>query len=273
MSSSGQLPRASALDFAVADDHHIRSLFIIALPCSLSTIAYHAARTALGFAEPVWTTDGEILNNDRFCLYGRPAPDIGVKYVRLALEPETFRAVIAFLGDVTRRESRVYKDVVQPFAVSAWLPGSGLRVLRLRRRVEDVAFAMRQRNWTYPARAASAGFDGRSWTELEVAVIDGLLRAEQALEAVPGEVVDYDCLIEDEGALRDALVRLYGGNRVREIRYIDDGFRRMRHSVLARREEASYASLERLVRQRRITLGIPPHTGRVPQVEAGLNAG
>ena len=42
------------------------SLFVVSLPRSLSTVTYHAARRALGLAEPTWTTDGEILNLRRF---------------------------------------------------------------------------------------------------------------------------------------------------------------------------------------------------------------
>ena len=241
-------------DRELSEEKHIRSLFIVALPRSLSTVAYHVSRLALGLDEPVWTSDGEILNNDRFSLYGGPTDDSGVKYVNPSVEPESFQAVIAFLNDVARREGRAYKDVVQPFAVSAWLPASGLRVLRLRRPVADVASAMRLRHWIYPARAAAADFHRRSLAELEVSIIDGLLRAEQALETLPGEVVDYDSLIEDEGVLREALQRLYPGTRVRKFRYIDDAFRRMRDTVLARREEDTFKELENLVRHRQIKL-------------------
>ena len=196
-------PRTSS-DTAVSDrgsstDNPIPSLFVVSLPRSFSTAAYHVARLALRLDEPAWTSDGEILNNDRFALYGGPTDDLGAEYLHPAVEPESFQRAIAFLDDVTRPAGRAYKDVVQPFAVSAWLPASGLRVLRLRRRVADVAFSMVRRHWLYPARAAT-NVRGSS-PDPEGSVVDGLLRAEQALDALPGEVVDYDAVIADEGVL------------------------------------------------------------------------
>ena len=238
----------------LSHEKHMRSLFIVALPRSLSAVIYHAARAALGLDETVWTSEGEILNNDRFSLYGGPRHDSGMKYVSPILEPRSFDAVIAFLDDVIRREGRVYKDVVHPFAVSAWLPTSGLRVLRLRRCVEDVAFAMRLQGWTYPARAASLDSDDRTMPTLETAIIDGLLRAEQALQALPGEVVDYDSLIEDEDVLRGALSRLYPGVRLHEFRYIDEGFCWKRDAALARKQWSTYRELAALVHRRRAML-------------------
>ena len=78
----------------------------------------------------------------------------------------------------------------------------------------------------------------------------------------PGDLVaevetdkaNMDFNIEDEGVLREALQRLYPGTRVRKFRYIDDTFRRMRDTVLARREEDTYRELENLVRHRQIKL-------------------
>jgi len=254
----------------------MRSLFVVALPSTLSTVVYHVSRLALGLDQPAWTSDGEILNNDRFSLYGGPTDDAGVKYLDPSAEPGSFQSVIAFLNDVTRPEGRAYKDVVQPFAVAAWLPASGLRVLRVRRHVADVAFAMLRRNWTYPARAAAADLRHRSLPELQASVIGGLLRAEQALDTLPGEAVDYDALIADESVLREALVRLYPDVRVRKFRYIDDSFRRMRDTVLARREDDTFREIESLVRDRRIALAassaprsaasrdLQPETDQVP---------
>jgi hypothetical protein len=249
----------------------MRSLFVVGLPRSFSSIAYHVSRLALNLDEPAWTSDGEILNNDRFSFYGGPTDDAGVKYVHPAVEPESFQSVIAFLNDMTRREGRAYKDVVQPFAVAAWLPASGLRVLRLRRSVADVAFAMRRRHWMYPARAVPAEQDGRRLSEPGTSVIDGLLRAEQALEALPGEVVDYDQLIEDEDVLREALVRLYPEGRIRKFRYIDDTFRAMRGSVLARRNEDGFMKIEYLVRDRRIMLAASSAASHALESETCFN--
>ena len=171
--------------------------------------------------------------------------------------PGSFRALIAFLDDVTRAEGHAYKDVVHPFAVSAWLPESGLRVLRIKRQVEDVAFAMiRLERWSYPACAAPPA-DVGGCAEFDVRVVDGLLCAELALVSLPGAVVDYEALIEDEGVLHAALLRLYPSAQVPEIRYIDEEFRQRRDAIVARRNEDDYHAFVSLVSRRRAVLALP----------------
>jgi hypothetical protein len=224
----------------------MRSLFVVGLPRSLSSVVYHAARLALGLDEPVWTSDGEILNNDRSALYGGPTHDAGVKYVQAAAEPALFQRATAFLDQVARREGFAYKDVVQPFVASAWLPASGLAVLRIRRRLADVAFSMLRMQWLYPARAAARDGEDEPLSA-ETAVVRGLLAAEAALQALPAEVVDFDDLIGDEGALLTALRRLYPGARVRGVRFIDKSFARRRDGILARRSEDAYQRIERSI--------------------------
>jgi hypothetical protein len=235
----------------------LASLFVVSLPRSLSSVVYHASRLSLGLQEPVWTSDGEILNNDRFALYGGPTHDSGVKYVHPAAAPELFQKAIAFLDQVARREGFAYKDVVQPFVVSAWLPASGLRVLRVRRRLADVAFSMLHKQWLYPAAAASADEEGEP-PSLEQAVIQGLLAAERELESLPGETLDFEDLIADEGALLAALRRLYPDAKVRGVRFIDDGFRQSRDRILARRDEEEYRRIERTLSVQQGRLESPP---------------
>lgn len=231
----------------------MRSLFVVALPRSLSTVAYHASRLALGLEEPVWTSDGEILNNDRSVLYGGPTHDAGAKYIHSAAP--SFQRVTAFLDQVACREGFAYKDVVQPFVAAAWLPASGLRVLRIHRRLADVAFSMLQMQWLYPALAAAPhGEDGENDEDgedeplsLETAVVRGLLAAEAALEELPGEVIEYDDLIADEEALVGALRRLYPDVRVRGFRFIDESFARRSSAILARRSEDEYQRIDSLI--------------------------
>lgn len=232
----------------------MRSLFVVALPRSLSSVAYHAARLALGLEEPVWTSDGEILNNDRFALYGGPTHDAGEKYVHPEPEPELFRRATAFLDQAACREGFAYKDVVQPFVAAAWLQASGLPVLRLRRPLADVAYSMLQMGWLYPVRAAALD-DGDS---AEAAVVRGLLAAEAALGALPAEVVEYDDLIADEGALLAALRRLYPEARVRGVRFIDESFARRRNAILARRNDDAYQRIERSISLQQTRLAAPP---------------
>ena len=238
----------------------LSSLFVVSLPRSLSSVVYHASRLALGLEEPVWTSDGEILNNDRFALYGGPTHDAGVKYVQPAAAPELFQQVLAFLNQVAYPEGFAYKDVVQPFVASAWLPTSGLRVLRIRRRLADVAFSMLRKQWLYPAAASTVSTaDGESEpVSMEQAVVRGLLAAERELETLPGETLDFEDLIEDEGALLGVLRRLYPDARVRGVRFIDEGFRRDRDRILARRTEEEYQRIERWLAVQQDRLESPP---------------
>ena len=53
----------------LSEDFCPESLFVLSLPRSLSTLLYHAAREAMTLCEPAWTSDGEILNADRYALY------------------------------------------------------------------------------------------------------------------------------------------------------------------------------------------------------------
>ena len=216
------------------------SLFVISLPRSLSSLTYRVAREALGLAEPVWTSDGEVLNTDRYAAYGGPAHDAGRKFTR---DAATAKRLHDFLDQLVQPAGFAYKDVVQPFVVSEWLTARdrGLAVLRIRRPLVDVALAMLGREWLYPARA----FAGEASEDLETALLRGLRHAEAALDAVPAVEVEYDALLRDETALTRALRELVPGRAVGSIAYLDAGFRQVAGERLARRTEARYASLNR----------------------------
>lgn len=205
----------------------MRSLFLVSLPRSLSSLLYQTLRPALGLAEPVWTSDGEILNLHRFAHLPEGLEIEGLRFTERPRNPERFDRLLAFLDQATVREGFLYKDVVQPFVVSEWLPASGLAILRIERPLADVAFAMSERGWLYPCAAADPG--GRPDREL----VTGLVRAQRALAALPGPVVRFDDLIHDEEPLAAALRSLYGD--VPTPRYLDDGFRAVREEVLRRR--------------------------------------
>jgi hypothetical protein len=120
----------------------MRSLCILSLPRSLSTIVYHVVRRAIGAAEPSWTTDGEILNGDRLALTA--AEGAAAKYVRNV--DQRFPRMQAFLDDVVQTEGFAYKDVVNPFVACDWLTRhEELAVLKIRRDVAEVALAMLQK--------------------------------------------------------------------------------------------------------------------------------
>jgi hypothetical protein len=249
------------------------------LPRSLSSLLYHAARRALALREPEWTTDGEVLNVRRFALLVEEGTVEGVKYVERQRDGRRFDQLLGFLDQVTRARGFAYKDVIQPYVVAEWLAGGRARVLHLDRPVPDVAYAMQERGWLYPARWAgpdaqapsgpdpkgphqigerAAGAepslvrDGDGATagtaagaDPERCLVAGLLRARRALAAVPGPRVRYDELIQDEAPLWEALRSLYGDGVARPS-YLDDGFARVREEVLRRRRTAHYRRLAAL---------------------------
>jgi hypothetical protein len=222
----------------------MNSLFVISLPRSLSSLTYYIARVALGLQPPIWTSDGEIMNIDRFALYAGPRDDTNVKFLVKEDHPDLFQRATAFLDQVTVPTSFAYKDVIHPFVVSEWLKGSELRVLRIKRNLTDVVFSMLAHRWFYP-KAAS-----RNQDDLETAVIEGLIRADMALDHVPGEHVDFDALIRDESVLRNALLRLYPDAPVLTFQYLNEAFCAFRdQQVLHRRTLDQYKRLEEMVQK------------------------
>lgn len=219
----------------------MRSLFLLALPRSLSSLAYQVCRQALGLRQPAWTTDGEVLNNDRHVLFTGDTHDAGLKYLRQRHAPAMFDQVTAFLDDAVRKEGFIYKDVVQPFVLARWHGLRELSVLAVRRPVADVAQAVLQRGWRYPAYAVNR----RDPSEDDL--LRGLLLADRALAGIPAEVVLYDDLIAGEEPLRAALARLYPDHPLAAAPYLGPEFRRTRDRLLERRRSAEYRRLaERL---------------------------
>lgn len=220
----------------------MRSLFIVSLPRSLSSLLYKSIRSTLGLAEPVWTSDGEVLNLHRFAHLPDGAEIEGLRFTQPSRDPARFDRLVSFLDQVTQRDGYLYKDVVQPFVVARWLPASGLAALRIERPVADVAYAMVERGWLYPRSAADC--DGGPEREL----VAGLAHAQRALAAIPGPVVRFDDLIHDEEPLAAALGSLYGDVPV--PRYLDDGFRAVREGVLRRRATERWARLAEAARDK-----------------------
>ena len=222
----------------------MRSLFVVSLPRSLSTRVYDLARRSLGLSEPVWTSDGEILNLDRYALLADEVPFDALKFTHPKRQPKRFGRLLALVDQVARPEGFAYKDVVQPFVMAEWLPGRGLAVLKIERPVPDVAWAMLERGWFYPA------LPGRiPPAPPERALVEGLVKAEIALSEVPGETVRFDDLIRGPETLEAALAALYDGAAAPVPDYLDGDFRNVREAVLRRRETARYRELERLYRE------------------------
>jgi hypothetical protein len=72
---------------------------------------------------------------------------------------------------------------------------------------------MLAQGWHYPR------FASRGAGDLEEAVIEGIIRADIALDSLPGEHIDFDDLIADESVLRDALAKLYPGIAIQEFKF------------------------------------------------------
>lgn len=219
----------------------MRSLFVVSLPRSLSSLLYQTLRRTLGLAEPVWTSDGEVLNLHRFAHLPEGSEVEGLRFTAPERDPERFDRLVAFLDQSIVREGFLYKDVVQPFVVARWLPGSGVAALRIERPLADVAYAMSERGWLYPRAAA----DHKGGPEREL--IAGLIRASRALAEIPGPVVRFDELIQDEEPLAAALRSIYGD--VPAPRYLDEGFRAVREEVLRRRETGRWHHLAQLIQE------------------------
>lgn len=218
----------------------MQSLFIISLPRSLSSMTYAAIQRALGLKAPSWTSDGEILNLDRYIQLTEPVQDLGAKFTLKERDPKRFNALLELLDQVAAPVGFAYKDVVEPFVVAEWLRSHAqYRVLRIKRRLADVAYSMLAKRWLYPVRAASESMNATD------SLIAGLMRAERALDTVPGKQIDFDDLITDGTGVRAALTALYPGIQVSVS--FDDSFYVVRDRILQRRTSDEYRQLEQKV--------------------------
>ena len=220
----------------------LSSLFVVSLPRSLSSLLYVAAARAIGLSQPTWTSDGEILNRDRVPRRMQSLAPADERFTLLGAAPDVFAGMTNYLDDAALRRGFAYKDVVQPFVIGGWEGLSDFKVLKVRRNVAEVAYTMLKRQWLYPASAASV-FDAHPW-----ALVEGLVRAEAVLDALPGETVDYARAVLDHGPLEVAIGRLYPDARLAPVRYIDRGFARTRRRLEAeRRDSLLFRKLEWIV--------------------------
>jgi hypothetical protein len=220
----------------------LRSLFVVSLPRSLSSLLYEAAAVSLGLAQPGWTTDGEILNRDRVPRRLQDLAPADERFTLLGSAPDAFAHMTSFLDETALRRGFAYKDVVQPFVVGGWEGLGDFKVLKVRRDLAEVAYAMLKRQWWYPSRAASV-YDTRPWS-----LVEGLVRAEAVLDALPGETVDYADAVIDHEPLEAALRKLYPEVSLAPVGYIDRRFVRTRRKLETdRRDSIVYRRLEWIV--------------------------
>jgi hypothetical protein len=147
-----------------------------------------------------------------------------------------------YLDRTALRQGHAYKDVVQPFVIGGWEGLGEFEVLKVRRNVAEVAYTMLKRQWLYPAHAASV-YDAHPWS-----IVEGLVRAEAVLEALPGVTVEYADAVLDHGPLEAALRRLYPDAKLAPAHYIDRSFDRTRLRLEAeRRQSLVFRRLEWIV--------------------------
>jgi hypothetical protein len=228
----------------------LRSLFVLSLPRSLSSLLYVAAAGAIGLVEPAWTSDGEILNRERVPRRLHDLAPVDERFTLLGSAPDTFASMTSYLDRTALRQGHAYKDVVQPFVLGGWEGLGDFEVLKVRRNLAEVAYTMLKRQWLYPAHAASV-FDAHPW-----ALVEGLVRAEAVLDALPGVTVEYADAVLGHGALESALRRLYPEAKLAPLGYIDRGFDRTRRRLEAeRRRSLVFRRLEWIVSAVRERLG------------------
>lgn len=244
----------------------MQSLFVVSLPRSLSTFVYRTARRALHLQAPSWVGDGEILNVDRYWHYCGTRFDESAKFTTRARDPNLFERLLDFLDQVANAEGFAYKDVIQPFVLASWRGIETFRVLKIQRELTDIAYSMLQRGWFYPQFASTHGAPAMTDVlavlrrvapfrvyrllhrafrrRFESAVLEGLVRAERALEAIPGVTVAYNDLVRDETCLQQALMALYPRLSVAPLKYIDERFAARREAIARRRGAPYYRKLQ-----------------------------
>ena len=224
------------------DRDELRSLFVVSLPRSLSSLLYVAAARAIGLAQPTGTSDGEILNRDRMPRLQQHLAPASERFTLLGPAPDAFAGLTGYLDRSAVRQGFAYKDVVQPFVIGGWEGLGDFRVLKVRRDLAEVAYTMLKREWLYPAHAASV-FDAHPW-----ALVEGLVRAEAVLDALPGETVEYAHAVLGHQPLEAALRRLYPDAPFTPVGYIDRRFARTRGRLEAeRRNSLVFRRLEWIV--------------------------
>jgi hypothetical protein len=194
-----------------------RSLLVLGLPRSMTTVVHAYASTALGLTSPAWSYAGEILNPDRSVLAGGAPGGAGggLAYLTASYRPQRFAGAVALCRRLLAPTGECYKDVVQPFVIAACLrelqrnpaacgaPPPAPLVLTIRRDVAEVASAMLAKGWHYPRAAA------RHAGSTERQVIEGLLRAQAVLRHVTDLEIDAADLRSEPQRLTAVLTHLY----------------------------------------------------------------
>lgn len=164
-----------------------------------------------------------------------------------------------FLGEHTQPLNFIYKDVVQPFVVSKWLPSRNFKVIKIKRELTDVVFSMYRKQWFYPGNGVSPRPDRLD------ALIEGLLLAEYRLAGLAGVELDFERLVNDEMYLSDQLAELYPGSRLTQQTAYQRHIMDNRQNHLADKTSDAYLSLaEKVAQARQAFLLTDPKEGAPP---------
>ena len=219
------------------------SIFVVSLPRSLSSQVYHILQQMTALETPTWTTDGEILNNDRHILFRGDRYESGLKYLRRRHAPDIFHQITGFLNDCTHEQGFIYKDVVNPFVVANWPKLDHYFTVAIDRPIADVAYSVLKKKWRYPGYAVQRIEPSQS------DIIEGLIRARQALGQLTCHRLCFDQLITDELSLARLLGPYEEFAPVRPIRYLSTEFCYQRDQILARRTLPEYVEIQDQIRQ------------------------
>lgn len=91
------------------ESRDLRSLFVVSLPRSLSSLLYVAASQSLGLAEPIWTSDGEILNRDRVRKRLQSLALADERFMLLGTAPDSFASMACYLDRTAVRRGFAYR--------------------------------------------------------------------------------------------------------------------------------------------------------------------
>jgi hypothetical protein len=219
------------------------SLFVLALPRSLSSHVFEVACAALGLRAPTWTSAGEVLNFERW----RMLPGEGLHEHRFVTKDDAvrFEQLSHLLDDLVQPSGRAYKDVVQPFVAAYWIAGPlgrSLRAMRIDRPVADVAWSMLHAGWDYPAAASK--LDGDRIDQL----LSGLLLARRTHKETGTVELQFDQLLQNPSALTETLAQLYPEATITEEWNDDADFQAHSRTVLDRRRTPLWQELDERTR-------------------------
>ncbi|MEL7146119.1 MAG: hypothetical protein AAFO69_07100 [Bacteroidota bacterium] len=198
---------------------------------------------------PGWTSSGEITNSDRFSPEEHQKHGSIPKFLRGDQNLEMAKKVRRLLDLNIKPQEYVYKDVVQPFLVTEWLAAEQYPTIIIHRNPVDVAIAMWQRDWYYPANVTSSG------SSLKKQLMTGLYDAQSALATVRGVAIQFEHLLKDEVVIQSALKDLYNSNNIPVVRYLSPAFKEYSKQIDQRKKSNLYEEFNNIYQELKSPVG------------------